>query len=111
TQAVLDRFIQIQPKILIATDGYHYGGKFFDRAGTLKEIVAALPNLEKVVIVSSTGHSQFLFNHVSWHDIKPSQNKIEFVRVPFAHPIWIVFSSGTTGMPKAITHGTGGVLL
>jgi acetoacetyl-CoA synthetase len=110
-QAVLDRFVQIEPKILIATDGYSYGGKYFDKAETVEEIIDSLPTLEKVIIVPSKNDTPIRHENIPWADIKPSQNKIEFTRVPFDHPIWILFSSGTTGMPKAITHGTGGILL
>jgi acetoacetyl-CoA synthetase len=111
TQAVLDRFVQIEPKVLIATDGYQYGGKYFSKAETLKEIITALPTVEEVIIVSSGKEPKLPFAFTDWSEIRPSQNKIEFTRVPFSHPIWILFSSGTTGIPKAITHGTGGILL
>ena len=136
TQAVLDRFVQIEPKILIATDGYEYGGKFFDKTETLNEIVKSLPTLKKLILISSNrtknvfvhgrqstvncGQWTVDYSHFTtferletlyWSDIKPVNKPIQFTRVPFSHPIWILYSSGTTGMPKAITHGTGGVLL
>ena len=110
-QAVLDRFVQIEPKVLVVTDGYWYGGKYFDKSETVKEIINSLPTLKKVIIVPSKENDPTSNEYISWKSIEPSQDKIEFARVPFDHPIWILFSSGTTGMPKAITHGTGGILL
>jgi acetoacetyl-CoA synthetase len=113
-QAVLDRFVQIEPKILIAIDGYRYGGKYFDRTDVVKEIVRSIPSIETVFIISSSTKKFSTLERletIAWEEIKPSANKIQFTRVPFNHPIWVLYSSGTTGMPKAITHGTGGVLL
>jgi len=115
TSAVLDRFIQIEPKILIAVNDYSYNGKFFNKSETLNDIVKALPSLKNVIVVASSITESILpFPNVEttvWEDIQKSESKIQFTRVPFNHPIWILYSSGTTGMPKAITHGTGGVLL
>jgi acetoacetyl-CoA synthetase len=110
TQAVLDRFVQIEPTVLIATSGYTYGGKYFDRTEELNQIVDSLPSLKKVIVVPSTD-SELSPAVTDWRNISPSSNPINFTRVPFSHPIWILYSSGTTGMPKAITHGTGGILL
>lgn len=113
-QAVLDRFVQIEPKILIAVDGYRYAGKSFDRTDAIREIVEAVPSIEKVIVIPSVPEKPSAFlgaKYVVWHTIEPSHKAIQFTRVPFSHAIWVLFSSGTTGMPKAITHGTGGVLL
>lgn len=113
-QAVLDRFVQIEPKILIATDGYRYGGKYFDRTEVVKEIVKSIPSIEMVIMVSSSTKMLSLpegLTTIHWDEINPSSAKIKFTRVPFNHPIWVLYSSGTTGMPKAITHRTGGLLL
>lgn len=121
TQAVLDRFVQIEPTVLIATSGYTYGGKYFDRTAELSEIMKALPSLKKVIVAddktTQSNQTQSSINHsdnsiiISWDKIPPATKPVTFTRVPFSHPIWILYSSGTTGMPKAITHSTGGILL
>ena len=113
TQAVIDRFAQIEPKVLFAVDHYHYGGKLFDKSDTVQQLITAFPTV-RVVILIGTGtvnnsHDKAL---VRWGDVTGKKNsKIEFARVPFGHPIWIVYSSGTTGLPKAIVHSQGGILL
>jgi acetoacetyl-CoA synthetase len=116
-QGVLDRFGQIGPKVLIAADGYHYGGKTVDCLGKLREIVAQLPGVELVVVVPYVGGKAEpcgiragcrLDDFVSGHR---GESEIAFARLPFDHPLYIVYSSGTTGVPKCIVHGAGGVLL
>ncbi|MGA7965470.1 MAG: acetoacetate--CoA ligase [Gammaproteobacteria bacterium] len=111
---VLDRFGQIEPKVLIAADGYFYNGKTFDCLERLQQITAALPSLEHLVVVSHiadmpdlTGLTQA----VRWRDFCREADTIDFVPVPFDHPQFILYSSGTTGQPKCIVHGAGGVLL
>ena len=97
---VIDRFQQIEPKVLLATEGYRYGGKDFDRRDRVREIEAAIPSLEHTVLVPS-----------GWHELLAEGSDLEFEQVPFDHPLWVLYSSGTTGLPKAIVQGQGGILL
>jgi len=115
-QGVLDRFGQIEPKILVAVEGYHYNGKSHDCLAKVKEIVAGLPTLQKVVAVSYTRDKPSLNgipNAVHYADfVAPHKaGPIHFVHMPFNSPLYIAYSSGTTGVPKCIVHGAGGVLL
>ena len=116
-QGVLDRFGQIEPKILIAADGYWYNGKSFDSLGRLKEILPKLPSIEEILIVPYL-HAEpdlsALPKARSITDIIQTRNAaplLEYTRVPFNHPLFVMYSSGTTGVPKCIVHGQGGTLL
>ncbi|MDG6909510.1 MAG: acetoacetate--CoA ligase [Nitrososphaerota archaeon] len=109
--AVVDRFSQIQPKVLIATDGYGYGGKWFDRTEAVAAISGSLPTLKKVVGVAARSTSNPLPGSVSWDDAVAGAARPEFESLPFDHPLWILYSSGTTGLPKPIVHGHGGILV
>jgi acetoacetyl-CoA synthetase len=109
--AVLDRFRQIEPKVLFAVDGYRYGGKEFDRRAVLAEIVARLPTLERVVVLPYLDPAARLPGAVTYASLLEARAPLAFEQVPFDHPLWIVYSSGTTGVPKAIVHGHGGIVI
>jgi acetoacetyl-CoA synthetase len=112
-RSVIDRFAQIEPSVLIACDGYRYGGKEFSRAGLLADVVAALPGLAAVVTVDLIGGAEQPGTH-RWADLGADgghPHEPEFEEVPFGHPLWVVYSSGTTGLPKPIMHGHGGIVL
>ncbi len=114
TSSVVDRFSQIEPKILIAVDGYSYGGKNFDKTTEINQIIEQLPTLEHVVFIPYLSKiSKLKFSHTTfWNKAIANKNKaLAFNRVEFNQPIWVLYSSGTTGKPKAITHSVGGVLL
>ena len=115
-KGVLDRFAQIEPKVLFAADGYFYNGKRFNSLDKLEGILKALPSIENVVIVPYTRHQadiSSIQNGIHYKDFLPvcKVPEINFEQLPFDHPLYIMYSSGTTGLPKSIVHGAGGTLI
>jgi acetoacetyl-CoA synthetase len=118
TRGVLDRFTQLSPKILLVVDGYQYGGKPFDRRKEMAQIIAELPTLERVIHVPYLDRADKTLpakNALLWDDLfdhpPVPKSEFQFEHVEFNSPLWILFSSGTTGLPKAITHSHGGIIL
>jgi acetoacetyl-CoA synthetase len=122
--AVLDRFKQIEPKVLFAVDGYFYNGKANDRRNVVAEIICSMPALQHVVLIPYLNHeghamhegivraSSKLISSVLWEEVfNLSDATLEFAQVPFDHPLWVLYSSGTTGLPKPIVQSHGGILL
>ena len=112
--SVVDRFAQIEPKVLVACDGYRYGGKDFDRTDVVARLREEIPGLQHTVLLPYLDEeAEAPEGAVLWGDVL-SENEgaeLSFVRVPFDHPLWVLYSSGTTGLPKAIVHCQGGILL
>src|SRR6201997_3138835 len=100
-RSVVDRFAQIEPKVLLAVDGYRYGGRDFDGSETIAELQRQLPTVERTLVLPYLAGGDW--------ELPPAE--LEFAQLPFDHPLWVLYSSGTTGLPKAIVHGQGGILL
>jgi acetoacetyl-CoA synthetase len=113
--SVMDRFGQIEPKILIAADGYFYNGKSIDITKQVAHLSSGIDTIKRVIVVpylSEQPHISGISNSVLWSEaLDNDAEEIEFVQLPFDHPVYILYSSGTTGVPKCIVHGAGGTLL
>jgi acetoacetyl-CoA synthetase len=112
-RAVIDRFGQIEPRVLLTIDGYRYGDRDVDRTAEVAEIRAALPSLVATVVLPylDPAAAAAIHDAVSWADLLAEPADLGFDTVPFDHPLYIVYSSGTTGLPKPIVHGHGGIVL
>ncbi|HET7509057.1 MAG TPA: acetoacetate--CoA ligase [Solirubrobacterales bacterium] len=114
--SVVDRFAQIEPKVLFAVDGYRYGGKDFDRREVVAQLQEAMPSLQRTVVLPYLDPDpdlSSLRDAMRWDELlgEGEGAELNFDRVPFDHPLWVLYSSGTTGLPKAIVQGQGGILL
>ena len=113
--SIVSRFAQINPKVFIAVDGYHYNGKAFDKTETVAAILENLPGVEELIIfkyLDKNGKIENPGNYTDFEDCLINTDvDLVFEMVPFNHPIWVLYSSGTTGLPKAITHSVGGCLI
>lgn len=108
--SVVDRFAQIEPKVLLCVDGYRYGARDFPRGEVVAQLAQEIPGLEHVVLLPNLDPDAAIAGTLPWSMLL-TPAPLEFEQLPFDHPLWVLYSSGTTGLPKAIVHGQGGILL
>ncbi len=113
TSGILDRFSQIEPRVLICVNGYGYGGKVFDRRQQALELRSLLPSVEQLLMIANVPDLAFPEGVIDWSAVQQQHTaaELQFAALPFDHPLYILYSSGTTGVPKCIVHGAGGTLL